>query len=263
MINITSRKMSPAIRRINGKGQFAVFRFSLFKKAAGQTAEEASPPTEFERAMRYHCEVRGMDDHPIFLADVKDFDGQSARIFPVGDKDAPSVICNNSYKLVFRTPQKPSPAWTARVRGSTEDFWKMDDFTRAPDEQRASFRQHLSVDAVVRGLLGLPKDGAPLTEEYYQAEANGHCQVVDMGLGGLQFQYDRPFSVNDVLAVTGLRLSHDPQPFALPLEVRWVAEDHGRYRCGCAFRAVPEQEENRLCAAIFGLQRANMRMSRI
>lgn len=231
--------------------------FHFFKKSVSQITEEPEPQNEFERAARYHCEVRGLDDRPIFLADVKDYDGDSFRLFPTLDSDAPSVIYNNRYKLVFRTPSQPTPVWTGRVRGSTYEFWKMDELTRLRDEQRASFRQRVSLSAVVRNLLGLPENGEILTSAYYSQDYD-QCEVLDVGMGGLQISSSHPFRQNDLLAVTGLRLNHDPQPFALPLQVRWVAAEDGTYRCGCAFHAVPEQEERRLCAAMFSLQRASL-----
>lgn len=232
--------------------------FHFFKKNIPQPKEEAQEPlSEFEQAAQYHCEVRGLDDRPVFLADVKDYDGDSFRLFPTLDADAPSVIYNSRYKLVFRTPCQPIPVWTGRVRGSTYEFWKMDELTRLRDEQRASFRQRVSLSAVVRNLLGLPENGETLTEAYYSRDYD-QCEVLDVGMGGLQLRSSHSFSENDLLAVTGLRLYHDPQPFSLPLQVRWVSAGDGAYRYGCAFRSVPEQEERRLCAAMFSLQRASM-----
>lgn len=231
--------------------------FHFFKKSVPQPEEEQKPLSEFEQAARYHCEVRGLDDRPVFLADVKDYDGDSFRLFPTLDADAPSVIYNSRYKLVFRTPCQPIPVWTGRVRGSTYEFWKMDELTRLRDEQRASFRQRVSLSAVVRNLLGLPENGETLTEAYYSRDYD-QCEILDVGMGGLQLRSSHSFSQDDLLAVTGLRLYHDPQPFSLPLQVRWVSAGEGAYRYGCAFRSVPEQEERRLCAAMFSLQRASM-----
>ncbi|MET0016974.1 PilZ domain-containing protein [Oscillibacter sp.] len=231
--------------------------FHFFKKSVPQPEEEQEPLSEFEQAAQYHCEVRGIDDRPVFLADVKDFDGDSFRLFPTLDADAPSVIYNSHYKLVFRTPHQPIPVWTGRVRGSTYKFWKMDELTRLKDEQRASFRQRVSLSAVVRNLLGLPENGETLTAAYYSRDYD-QCEILDVGMGGLQLRSSHSFRMNDLLAVTGLRLYHDPQPFSLPLQVRWVSAGDGAYRCGCAFHSVPEQEERRLCAAMFSLQRASM-----
>lgn len=231
--------------------------FHLFKKSVPQPEEEQEPGSEFEQAAQFHCEVRGLDDRPVFLADVKDYDGDSFRLFPTLDADAPSVIYNSRYKLVFRTPHQPIPVWTGRVRGSTYEFWKMDELTRLRDEQRASFRQRVSLSAVVRNLLGLPENGETLTEAYYSRDYD-QCEILDVGMGGLQLRSSHAFSEDDLLAVTGLRLYHDPQPFSLPLQVRWVSAGDGAYCCGCAFRSVPEQEERRLCAAMFSLQRASM-----
>lgn len=231
--------------------------FRFFKKNISSPAEEPKPLGAFEQAAQYRCEVRGLDDRPVFLADVKDYDGDSFHLFPTLDADAPSVIYNSRYKLVFRTPRQPNPVWTGRVRGSTYEFWKMDELTRLRDEQRASFRQRVFLSAVVRNLLGLPENGEVLTEAYYSKDYD-RCEILDVGMGGLQLQSSHFFSKDDLLAVTGLRLFHDPQPFSLPLQVRWVSTDDGAYRCGCAFRSVSKQEERRFCAAMFSLQRSSM-----
>ena len=173
------------------------------------------------------------------------------------DTDVPSVIYNSLYKLVFRTPHQPNPVWTGRVRGSTYEFWKMDELTRLRDEQRASFRQRVSLTAVVRNLPCLPENGEALTQAYGSRDY-ARCEVLDLGMGGLQLQSGHFFRKDDFLAVTGLRLFHDPQPFSLPLQVRWVSAQDGTCRCGCAFRSVPKGDERRLCAAMFSLQRASM-----
>lgn len=231
--------------------------FHLFKKSVPQPAKEPKPLSEFEQAAQYRCEIRALDDRPVFLADVKEYDGDSFRLFPALDADAPSVIYNSRYKLVFRTPRQPNPVWTGRVRGSTYEFWKMDDLTRLGDELRASFRQRVSLAAVVRNLPYPLENGEALTEAYASRDY-ARCEVLDLGMGGLQLQSDHFFRKDDFLAVTGLRLFHDPQPFSLPLQVRWVSAQDGACRCGCAFRSVPKREERRLCAAMFSLQRANM-----
>ena len=155
--------------------------FDFFKKSVPHTEEEQEPLSEFEQAAQYHCEVRGLDDRPVFLADVKDFDGDSFCLFPTLDADAPSVIYNSRYKLVFRTLHQPIPVWTGRVRGSTYKFWKMDELTRLRDEQRASFRQRVSLAAVVRNLLGLPENGETLTEAYYSRDYD-QCEILDVGM---------------------------------------------------------------------------------
>lgn len=228
--------------------------------APAPAVRESKPLSEFEHAAKHRCEVRGMDDRPIFLADVKGYDGHSFLLYPALDIDAPPVIFNSQYKLVFRTLQRPAPAWAARVRGSNYEFWKMDELSRQPDEQRASFRQRLSPlpAAVIRVLLELPKRGEALGEQCFSGE-QADCEVLDVGVGGLQLRSSEPFFKNELVAVTGLLLGRDPNPFSLPLQVRWVADSgDGFYHCGCAFHAVPERDEQRLCAAMFGLQRTSL-----
>lgn len=235
-----------------------MFRFfSSFHKKRPAPAEEPSKPlTEFERAAKFRCEVRAMDDRPVFLADVKNYNGDSLFLYPAFGAEAPPVFFNATYKLVFRTPFHPAPAWSARVRGSNEEFWKVDELTRQPDEQRASFRQRVRLSATVRGLLKLPEKGGTLSGDCFSGESAA-CEVVDVGMGGMQLCSSEPFFKNELVAVTDLFLSEDPQPFTLPLQVRWVADsDDGHYHFGCAFHAVPEHEEQRLCAAMFGIQRA-------
>ena len=56
--------------------------FHLFKKSLSQPVEEPKPLSEFEQAAQYRCEVRGLDDRPVFLADLKNYDGNSFRLFP-------------------------------------------------------------------------------------------------------------------------------------------------------------------------------------
>ena len=76
--------------------------------APAPAVRESKPLSEFEHAAKHRCEVRGMDDRPIFLADVKGYDGHSFLLYPALDIDAPPVILNSQYKLVFRTLQRTS-----------------------------------------------------------------------------------------------------------------------------------------------------------
>ena len=85
--------------------------------------------------------------------------------------------------------------------------------------------------------------------------------VLDISLGGLQLQCEDSYAPGDHLAVMNLYL--DPtssRPFLFSVQVRWASKvpNQRLYRCGCSFEPMSVQNEDRLCAAILNLQRADI-----
>lgn len=214
---------------------------------------------DLHRAVGCLCEVRDPSSNRlIFLSRVQRFDGHAVTVVPTGVREAPPVLYNTEYKLVLRIPDVPMLVWRGSICGSTRSFWKLDRLARCHHEElRESFRQPIQQRANVLCVNAL-YTGATARKDVYYARM---CKVLDISLGGLQLQCEDPYTPGDYLTVMDLYL--DPtssRPFLFTVRVRWSAQvpDQRLNRCGCAFEPLSTQDEDRLCAAILNIQRADI-----
>ena len=224
-------------------------------------AQAPSPPyyDDLRKAVGCFCEVRNPNSNQlIFLSRVQRFDGNAVTVVPTGSREAPPVLYNTEYKLVLRIPNAPTLVWRGMICGSTGSFWKLDRLTRCHHEElRKSFRQTVQKRTNILCLNAL-YPGAPTKSEACYARMG---LVLDISLGGLQLQCEDSYAPGDHLAVMNLYL--DPtssRPFLFTVQVRWTSKvpNQRLYRCGCSFEPMSVQNEDRLCAAILNLQRADI-----
>lgn len=212
---------------------------------------------ELHQAVGCLCEVRKPDNQLVFLGRVQDFDGRAVMVVPTSAREAPPVIFKDEFKLVFRIHERPPLVWHCEISGSTRWFWKLDCLNPYHREElRSNFRQPVNARAKVLCINPL-YPGKALREEETYAKL---CKVLDVSLGGLQLQGQNFFHAGDYLLIMDLFLDpSDRRPFAFTVHVRWKQELgplDSRY--GCAFQPMSVQEEDRLCAAIFSLQRQDI-----
>ena len=220
-----------------------------------------SPPhyDDLHSAVGCLCEVRNPNsNHLIFLSRVQKFDGHALTVLPAGGREAPPVLYNTEYKLVLRIPDAPMLVWRGSICGSTRSFWKLDRLVRCHHEElRGSFRQPIQQRAKVLCVNALYPGTSTGNDTYYARM----CRILDISLGGLQLQCEDLYTSGDHLAVMDLHL--DPtssRPFLFTVQVRWSAQvpDQRFCRYGCAFEPLSVQDEDRLCAAILNIQRADI-----
>ena len=125
------------------------------------------------------------------------------------------------------------------------------------EELRKGFRETVQKRTNILCLNAL-YPGAPTKSEACYARMG---LVLDISLGGLQLQCEDSYAPGDHLAVMNLYL--DPtssRPFLFTVQVRWTSRvpNQRLYRCGCSFEPMSVQNEDRLCAAILNLQRADI-----
>lgn len=212
---------------------------------------------ELHQAIGCLCEIRKPDNQLIFLGRVQDFDGRAVMVVPTSAREAPPVIYKDEFKLVFRVPEQPPLVWRCEISGSTRNFWKLDCLNPYHrEEHRSNFRQPINLRAKVLCINSLyPQKGQHEEETYAKL-----CKVLDVSLGGLQLQSQNFFHPGDYLLVMDLFLDQsNDRPFVFTVHTRW--EEHlGRMdsRYGCAFQPMSIADEDRLCAAIFDLQRQDI-----
>lgn len=206
------------------------------------------------------CELRSMDNSLIFLGRLQDYDGDAVLITGDGAGEVPPVVYNTPFKVVVHAHGQPVRTWRGAVCGSAPGFWKLDRLRPAhASELRAHFRQvsmvhanALCVNALYPSHRSLPR-------------ARPHPAIImDISLGGLQLRSRETFESGDWLLLTDVDLSPQPspRPFVLTCQVRWAEQARNGSICGCLFAPMDPAEQDRLCAAIFELQRLDIQLHR-
>lgn len=202
------------------------------------------------------CEVRRTDNEMVFLARVQESDGKSVSLVPEGEEQIPPTIYNNEYKLVFYVSGKQALSWSGRICGSTPAFWKLDRLMPYHlREQRNHFRQPIFVEVDVLCINALY--GSSLGRRESNTRPG---RVLDISLGGLRMNSRETYQVGDHLLVSNLWLkSVRDRPFTFPVTVRWSeAVNAYEVRYGCSIERLSARDEDRLCNAIFTLQREDI-----
>lgn len=230
------------------------------QKKAEQSREQEEKEANLQAALRSsvgsRCEVRGADNTLVFLGHIIKYEGLAITIYPIGGGEVPPVIYNTEFKVVIHTPGRPALVWMGQICGSSQYFWMLDHLELLHySELRACFRQPVSLPAKVLCVNSL----YPGLPRRLPARAIP-CQVLDISLGGLQFRCRTGFSKGDQVFLSDLFLKGPYQPpFAFTCQIRWISSwERGESLYGARFGHVTSQEEDRLCAAILNLQRADL-----
>lgn len=136
------------------------------------------------------------------------------------------------------------------VFGSTDRFWKVERLERLyAEDLRVSFRQHVNISAAaVYDAAAKPRDasGDPMP-----------CWILDVSIGGMQFKSAFPYQVGDWVDINGAQLVAEESPFSFHCQVRWIrgCDQDGAFTYGCQMEDQDPAEQDRLCRAIFMVQR--------
>lgn len=170
-----------------------------------------------------------------------------------------------------------------RLLGHKEDAWVVGELVYYRSaEDRAFFRQYTSAKGEVLRLAEDPEEVlSPLDpEERFpfqhtsaqgkvrrlsdasataQAEPRYPVHLMDISLGGVLFHSNEPFHTGETLILQEVALLPRIPPFSFKCLVRRLSPDEsGGYRCGCSFESTDDSEQDRLCQAIFALQRQEL-----
>lgn len=211
---------------------------------------------ELRNSVGSRCELRNHDNNLIFLGRIHSFDGTAITIYSAAGRELPPVIFNTEFKLIIRIPGRPALVWGAQVCGSTPGFWKLDHLVRFHfSEHRSHFRQPVSIPARV----------TKIENPLIQAEtAPTDCRILDISLGGIQLKSRERFERGDWLQVSDAMLaSKQPRPFSFTGQVCWAdRQGGGEFLFGVRFAPMGMGEQDRLCSAIFSLQRMDLQSHR-
>lgn len=144
-----------------------------------------------------------------------------------------------------------------RVYLSNPTFWRISNLSNLQDfERRGLFRVPARIPAKVRLFNMLTLPGEPEDE-------GADCKLVDISLSGVKFATERFFDDSSRLELVSLMLPEDPEPYTLACEIVRREENNATgYVYRCKFIELTPKLSDRLCKAIFVLQRNSIRRQR-
>ncbi|BDF72449.1 hypothetical protein CE91St41_34310 [Oscillospiraceae bacterium] len=218
----------------------------------------APPPPSLGQIVGARCELRSQEDNSlVFLGRIQGFDGRAVTVYAAAGGEVPPVIYNTPFKLVIRAPGRSALVWRGKICGSARGFWKLDQLSVFHyAEHRAHFRQPVSLPARVLCINSLHGS----SPRRFSPSLLQPCRVMDVSLSGVRLRCREAFVRGDWLLLTGLDLLSDGEPpFAPTCRVCWADRLQGNeFLFGCSFSPMGLQEQDRLCAAIFTLQRRDI-----
>lgn len=200
-------------------------------------------------------EVMTPENRLLFVGKIEAVQEGAVCIRDANGDTLPMALINKELKLRFFT-NRGSVVLQGKVCGSTMRMWKVDRLRSAfVHENRAFFRQSISVEIMARCGKYTAKDGRP--------NALFPCQVLDISAGGMLFSCKEIYAEGDLLLVTDVPLLANAPAFNFSCVVRRSgAWSKGVVRYGCQFVALTAREQDRLLQAIFAIQREEIRKRR-
>lgn len=195
------------------------------------------------------CEVLQLDNKLLFTGSIDQYDARvdeltvSARD---GSETPKGIIYHTPVKLHVQTTLAMNKVLLlyGQVCRCTPEFWTIVlRHTFSCAERRSSFRQPVSVEAVVsRGSGPASSAAAP-------------CRTIDISLSGLCFISRARYLAGEKIFVSSLQLHHDGPIHSFACTVQRVQTlESGALRYGCQFDNITEQQEDLLFHDMFLLQ---------
>lgn len=217
------------------------------------------------------CEVRTPSNDLIYVGKLTAVDVDHITISQSKSNQPPPAIYNTEVKVNVRGPNLPLMVLGGRVGMSGDEFWCVGTLRHYKSaENRNFFRQRISARAVVSriALFDVPDADAyrvfPEQETEQEDDPPVPARLLDISLGGILFGSKEQFALGEHVALANVQLLPDELPFSFLCKILRV-DLYARpdmILCGCKFEKLGEREQDRLCRAIFVLQRNELRKRR-
>lgn len=209
------------------------------------------------------CEVKNMNNELFFQGRLKavsrinntdrfEEDSLAIDIYPVEGMRLPIFDYDIPLKINILNTKLGTLTVGGRVYIANNDFWRISSITAYNNfERRSFFRVNLSIEGKVER----------------EADENGFKDVVDgvdaypvkmidISLSGVFFAANAPFSLGDKVKLSSIYLVNSEPPFNFDCTIIRIGGEslHG-ILYGCEFDDLGQKESDRLCRAVFALQR--------
>lgn len=195
------------------------------------------------------CEVKTLDNDLLFLGRLRSIvDDLSLSVDIISSDDSPLFTWRYGVPVKLSLYKGPGNILIAggKVYMANADFWRVSNIIRYQNFERRSF---FRVQANTGGLV------SRACEEGEEVEKYQAC-IINISLSGVMFSSAKQFAENETVVAESFFLAEDRKPFALSCIVKHSDDSPtGLFMHRCQFLDIGEMESDRLCRAIFSLQR--------
>ncbi|MCI8360493.1 MAG: PilZ domain-containing protein [Clostridiales bacterium] len=196
-------------------------------------------------------EVLTRDNQVVFLARVVEMHDKSVKLTSVSGDDVPQVFYNAEIKLRSFLSDMKTVLFEGVVRGSSENFWIIEELKGQVRQGRAFYRQSVSTKAHVSCVNGIYAPNRKRADGGKIAA----CDILDISGGGVRVSCKEKFEEGDWLFIMDANFAPVKDQFSFTCRVLRVEFKRNMYIYGCQFEGLSQKEQDRLIEAIFVLQR--------
>lgn len=204
-------------------------------------------------------EMLTLENKMVFVGSVEWFKETTIQIIDSSGGYIPPMEYNTTVKLrFFSGPQVITLSGV--VRGTTENFWRLDDLKiLQTEERRQHFRQYTTLTGkvmCVNALFG--KD----TGSDNCKSGTFNCRVVDLSTTGARIRAEAKYEKDDMLFLVDVRISAYEPAFTATCIVRRVIQGEEGPEYGCEFYGMSPDEHEFITRLVLDIQRKDLRMRR-
>lgn len=199
------------------------------------------------------CEVKTLENDMLFLGRVRNVVQGLSLSLDIVSSDG-SLLIGSRYGMPVKLSIYKNSSNMLIVGGkvymANADFWRISNISQYQNYERRGF---FRVQANTDGFVSQETAGNDGAEEY-------SAHVINISLSGILFSCNNRFSENQIINLSAVRLGEDKWPFSFRCTVKRSDEESPMgFLHRCQFLDMAQRESDRLCKAIFSMQREAIR----
>lgn len=197
-----------------------------------------------ENDLLFLGKVRGVSDNLSLSIDIVSSDGSPLMGSKYGVPVKISIFKNTSNMMIIG----------GKVYMANSDFWRISNVSQYQNYERRGF---FRVQANSDGFVSVEAEEGQEIDESMLCRA----KAINVSLSGVLFTSPQKFSKYDILLLSSVRLADEKTPFTFRCQlVDDITETpKGEYAHRCKFLEMGQRESDRLCKAIFYMQRETIK----
>lgn len=200
------------------------------------------------------CEVKTLENDLLFLGKIRNVvDGLTLSLDVVSSDKSPLLSSRYGVPVKLSLYKNASNMLIVggKVYMANPDFWRISNISQYQNyERRDFFRVQANTDTEV---FRESEEGEEPTEKF-------SAHIINISLSGILFSAERKFVEGQVLLLSPVKLAEGLLPFELRCQVRNSDEESpAGFLHRCKFLDMGQRESDRLCRAIFAMQREAIR----
>ena len=206
-----------------------------------------------ESCINSACEIKTMENDlltPARISAVSEEYGLSIEITSLDNRDLPAIAYNLPVKINIFNKEHGLISIGGNVFISNTVFWRITNIEKFGDGERRGF---FRIRSSGRGMAYSVSGADPSSLQQIDAQP---FKLVNVSLSGILIESNAVYNINDDLYVYDMVVNQKGAPFSAVCRVKRIdARPDGGILYGCNFEDLNSRESDRLCKAIFDLQR--------